>query len=136
MALDGLCQVEVDQGITTQHHEGVVKEGLKILDFFETTRRTQGVSDQFAVLNTALEAVSNFNTEALAIIRQGAETLRTTPRADMPGFIPCEQDQKRTQRYEQLRRVEASFREALREDRKRYDNDMNTIATKEKPHER
>ena len=37
------------------------------MDFFEASRRPQGVSDQFAILNTAFEAVGDFNPEALAI---------------------------------------------------------------------
>jgi hypothetical protein len=59
--------------------------------------------------------------KALAIIRQGAEMLRKTPRADMPGFVPCAQNLKRSKRYEELKRTEAAFRAAVRNGRKLYD---------------
>ncbi|MFC1760737.1 sialate O-acetylesterase [Planctomycetota bacterium] len=62
--------------------------------------------------------------KALAIIQQGAENLRITPRADMPGFLPSERDQKRTARYEELSSKELAFRKAIREGRKLYDADM------------
>lgn len=71
-----------------------------------------------------LEKGSSEYNEALSIIQQGGETLRTTPRADMPGFIPSAQDQKRTARYEELRRTEEAFREAAQKGRKLYDADV------------
>ena len=62
--------------------------------------------------------------EALSIIRQGNKTLKATPRADMPGFIPSVSDQKRTVRYDELRRTEEAFRKAVQEGRKLYDADV------------
>lgn len=80
----------------------------------------------------ALEKNSVQYNEALAIIRQGAETLKATPRADMPGFVPSDSDLQRTKRYEELRMVENAYRDALRKGIKQYDVDMNTL-TGEQP---
>lgn len=74
----------------------------------------------------ALEKGTAEYNKALAIIGQGADNLKNTPRADMFGFTPSEPDLRRTQRYEELRKVEASFRAALREGTRRYDADMKT----------
>ncbi|MDF7806139.1 hypothetical protein P4E94_01735 [Pontiellaceae bacterium B12219] len=63
-------------------------------------------------------------TEALAIIESGQTNLKSTPRADMDGFIPCQNDLERTERYERLRTVEAAYRKAVLEGRKLYDTDM------------
>jgi len=59
--------------------------------------------------------------EALAIIRSGQEMLRKRPRADMPGFVPCETDRRRQAKYVARRRIEADSRRAIREGTKRYD---------------
>ena len=59
--------------------------------------------------------------EALAIIRAGQEMLRKRPRADMPGFVPCETDRRRQAKYVARRRIEADSRRAIREGTKRYD---------------
>jgi len=59
--------------------------------------------------------------EALNIIRSGGQMLKTHPRADMQGFEPCQDHCQRTQTYA-LRQLEEEFRrEAIRENRKRYD---------------
>jgi hypothetical protein len=68
--------------------------------------------------------------EALALIQCGAEALKKTPRADMPGFVPSEQDQLRTKRYESSRQIEADFREAVRTGGKLYDTDISTTSLK------
>jgi len=60
--------------------------------------------------------------EALAIIKKGQETLKRRPRADMPGFIPCEFDQLREQRYAIRRQLELRNRRAIREGYKVYDD--------------
>jgi len=60
--------------------------------------------------------------EALAIIRSGQEMLRKRPRADMPGFVPCETDQRRQAKYVARRRIEADNRQAIRGGTKRYDD--------------
>jgi len=60
--------------------------------------------------------------EALAIIRSGQEMLRRRPRADMPGFVPCETDRRRQAKYDARRCIEAVNRQAIREGTKRYDD--------------
>jgi len=59
--------------------------------------------------------------EALTIIRTGAERLKENPRADMPGFIPCETDQCREAFYAERHQVEQKVREAIRRAEKVYD---------------
>ncbi|MAG93756.1 MAG: hypothetical protein CMJ48_08415 [Planctomycetaceae bacterium] len=59
--------------------------------------------------------------EALAIIRAGKEMLSQRPRADMPGFIPCETDRRRELKYATRRKIEDRNREAIRQGRKVYD---------------
>ena len=68
--------------------------------------------------------------EALAIIEGGAQILKKRPRADMPGFVPATDGLQRTERYEQLRTVEAAYRAALRENRKLYDDDVRRLIDK------
>jgi len=60
--------------------------------------------------------------EALAIIRVGQERLRRRPRADMPGFVPCQTDRRRQTKYAMRRRIEADNRRAIRDGTKRYDD--------------
>ena len=67
MAPHGLGQVEIDQGITAEHHEGLVEEALEILNLFEATGRSEGVADQLAILNAAFKAVGNLDAKTLAI---------------------------------------------------------------------
>ncbi len=74
----------------------------------------------------ALENGSPAYLEALAIIESGRKNLQSTPRADMAGFVPCENDQKRTERYEALRAIEAAYRKAVLDGKKLYDADMQT----------
>jgi hypothetical protein len=62
-------------------------------------------------------------TEAISIIRQGQETLKKRPRADMPGFVPCEFDQQREQKYDIRRQIELRNRKAIKEGYKVYDKD-------------
>ncbi len=51
--------------------------------------------------------------EALAILRAGAATLEGTPRADMAGFVPCAEDQRRERAYAARQSVERRNREAI-----------------------
>ena len=60
-------------------------------------------------------------TEALAIIQAGKAMLAKRPRADMPGFVPCEADRRREEKYAMRRRIERRNREAIRRGRKVYD---------------
>lgn len=64
---------------------------------------------------------------ALMMIQQGADILKTTPRADMPGFVPAADGLERTERYEESRRTEAAFRTAIKEGRKLYDTDLQSL---------
>jgi len=59
--------------------------------------------------------------EALRTIQAGKEMLRSSPRADMPGFVPCATDQKRDEKYRLRAAVELRNRAAIREGRKVYD---------------
>ena len=59
--------------------------------------------------------------EALAIIRAGQQMLAERPRADMPGFQPCEVDQRREAKYAQRRQIELRNREAIRRGEKIYE---------------
>ena len=67
MAAHGFGEIEVDQGIAAEHHEGLIEEGLEGLDFLQASGRSQGIADQLAVFNAALKAVGNFDTKALAV---------------------------------------------------------------------
>ncbi len=62
--------------------------------------------------------------EALAIIKTGSEQLRTVPRADMPGFVPCAADRAREQKYEERRATELRNRRAVRESREMFDEGL------------
>ena len=59
--------------------------------------------------------------EALAIIRTGKERLEKCPRADMPGFRPCETDVRREEKYERRQRIEQRVRDAIRKGERAYD---------------
>ena len=59
--------------------------------------------------------------EALAIIQAGKAALAQRPRADMPGFQPCEVDNHREEKYAARQQAEARSREAIRTGKKVYD---------------
>jgi hypothetical protein len=61
--------------------------------------------------------------EALEIIRKGQARLAERPDAGMPGFEPDGLDAWRNERYEERRRLEERFREAIRDGEKMYDPD-------------
>ena len=67
--------------------------------------------------------------EALGIIRSGKEMLARRPRADMPGFQPCEVDQRRETKYQERRQIELQVREALRKGEKVYDKPHPPLST-------
>ena len=60
--------------------------------------------------------------EALGIIRRGKASLAATPRADMPGFVPCAKDQKRQAHHEKYEAIEQDARKAIRAGRKIMDS--------------
>jgi hypothetical protein len=53
--------------------------------------------------------------KALAIIREGRRRLQSRPRADMPGFVPWEKDQKRKAHRKKYLAIEQDTRKAIRE---------------------
>ena len=59
--------------------------------------------------------------EALAILQTGKDRLKTTPRADMDGFVPCSVDRAREARYQKRLAEERAVYEAIRTGGKRYD---------------
>ena len=59
--------------------------------------------------------------EALAIIQAGKDMLAKRPRADMPGFVPCEADQRREEKHRRRRQIELGNREAIRKGGKACD---------------
>jgi len=65
--------------------------------------------------------------EALAIIRAGAAALKATPRADMPGFVPCPEHQYRLKRFDATVAIEQAYRRAIREGRKLHDRDVQSL---------
>jgi hypothetical protein len=59
--------------------------------------------------------------EALAIIQAGKAMLAKRPRADMPGFVPCEADRRREAKYTRRRQIELRNRLAVRAGEKAYE---------------
>ncbi|MBN2136319.1 MAG: PD40 domain-containing protein [Sedimentisphaerales bacterium] len=59
--------------------------------------------------------------EALAIIEAGRQTLAKRPRADMPGFKPCETDRRREEKYAARQQMELRNRRAISMGQKVYD---------------
>ena len=59
--------------------------------------------------------------EALAIIEKGKERLKTNPRADMEGFVPCAVDRMREARYQRRAVEEKAVYDAIRLGKKKYD---------------
>ncbi len=68
-----------------------------------------------------LDAATEEYREALALISVGAERLKATPRADMPGFRPGGAYSVINDRYHQRLETERRIYRAIREDRKVYD---------------
>ena len=60
--------------------------------------------------------------EALAIVQAGKAMLARRPRADMPGFVPCEVDRRREAKYALREQIELRSREAIREGRRVHDD--------------
>ena len=67
VATNRFTQIEVDQRIAAQHNEGVIEELLEVLNFFQATGGTEGITDEFTVLNAAFKAVSDFNSKTLPV---------------------------------------------------------------------
>lgn len=61
--------------------------------------------------------------EALDIIKKGKQRLEFTPRADMPGFEPCEDHKMQLQKYMQRMEIEEKNRQAIAKGKLIFDND-------------
>ncbi|MCY1720680.1 hypothetical protein OU798_10020 [Prolixibacteraceae bacterium Z1-6] len=72
-----------------------------------------------------IQANSEAYPEALAIIQKGKERLREIPRADMEGFIPCEEQQIQLKKYMQRMLVEKKNNQAVSEGKRIYDVEAN-----------
>jgi len=59
--------------------------------------------------------------EALGIIEAGRDMLAKRPRADMPGFVPCEADLRREAKYVARRAEEERVRMSILAGTKAYD---------------
>ena len=71
---------------------------------------------------TAIEdKASGAYAEALTIVREGQTSLETRPRADMTGFVPCEKDQQREEKYAMRREIEMRNRAAILDEDRYYD---------------
>ncbi len=62
--------------------------------------------------------------KALAIIRKGKERLIEIPRADMPGFKPCMEQQEQLKKYMIRQELEKENNRAIEEGRLIYDTEM------------
>ena len=82
-------------------------------------------------LSPCLEKFTDRNSpeykEALELIRAGGAQLAKQPEADRPGFVPCEKDLQREQKYERLRQRELAFRKAIMDGKKLYDGQMQDV---------
>ena len=59
--------------------------------------------------------------EALSIIGAGRQMLELHPRADMPGFEPCEADRRRLEYWTRRRQIESLNRQAIAQGKRAYD---------------
>jgi len=59
--------------------------------------------------------------EALSLINAGKQALARRPRCDMPGFVPCETDLRREEKFAARREIELRNRAAIRAGEKVYD---------------
>ncbi len=64
-------------------------------------------------------------TEALAIIQKGKERLQETPRADMAGFKPCEEQQEQLNKYINRLQIEQKNNQAITDGKLNYDTKPN-----------
>ncbi len=78
---------------------------------------------QMSLCLTKLDTESPEYAEALAIIAKGKQRLAQVPRADMPGFIPCETDRKRNEKYAQRLSIEHANRTAIQTGKKYYEKE-------------
>jgi hypothetical protein len=65
--------------------------------------------------------------EALALIQAGGAQLAKQPEADRPGFVPCEKDRQREQKYAIQRQMELRYREAILNKARLNDRQLTTV---------
>ena len=97
--------------------------GVKIANRHEARQREQLDFDR-PECSRILSGVTNaaVRAEALAIVKAGGERLKATPRGDVvEGFVPCEADRRREERYRRRAAEEERVYSAIREGRKVYD---------------
>ena len=112
--------------ITRAEHDELEKlTGVKIATGFGAKQREQ-LNFTRPELSRILAGVKGTpaGDQALAIIRKGAERLKTNPRADMDGFRPCARDLEREDRYQRRLQEERKVYESIRNGAKRYDGVM------------
>jgi len=63
--------------------------------------------------------------EALSIINMGKKNLEERARCDMENFVPCKMDQLRMKRFDDLHLIEMKYREAIQNNRRLYDKEIN-----------
>ena len=96
---------------------------MKIANRHEARQREQLDFDR-PECSRILSGVTNaaVRAEALAIVKAGGERLKETPRGDVvEGFVPCEADRRREERYRRRAAEEERVYSAIREGRKVYD---------------
>ena len=105
-----------------EHGELVKLTGVKIANSHRARQREQLNFDR-PELSRILDPVKGKPQydKALAIIKRGKDRLKTTPRADMDGFVPCEADRAREERYQRRLAQERRVYDAIRSGRRIYD---------------
>ena len=64
---------------------------------------------------------SSYN-EALELIRSGQQRLKEMPRADMEGFVPCDEQRKQLDKYDVRLQIEEENRKAISEGKVHYES--------------
>ena len=88
------------------------------------TNRTAEISFDRPELSPGLKKFPPDSREyrrVLAVLRAGQENLRKQPNPDADGFVPCAEDRRRQAKFDWLQQRELAVRQAIREERKIYD---------------
>lgn len=106
-----------------EHAELQTLTGVKIADGHSKRQREQLNFDrpEFSRILADVKDLA-VKTRALAIIVAGKERLKTNPRADMDGFVPCATDRAREARYQRRLAEENEVYKVIRAGGKRYDD--------------
>ena len=121
-SLTGRCPLNPAQLKTPRRADGVA-----IHKHAQSCERHRAAAQFRATLNSA-RAWPGFPTRAIRGIAKrstsyarASSRLRIDPRCDMPGFKPCETDQRREAKFAMRREIELRNREAVRNGQKVYD---------------